>query len=215
MVRIPYDPDSVLRRAVLIDDGRPSLRTGDARVRPDSSPRPAVNLEHSTLFRYNGEPRRGVLTVVVLPGAGRLKIAATRFLQEQARARRPLASRHDHRRPRGLLHHPRGRADGWRRGARDDRRCSRAAPVYHRSLLQRLGGDSRLCACIARRREWRHVLRRTGAAPAIAAGAVACSSLGAYVALLRGMQRARGGAVAAIAAAYVLTAAYRFGARDP
>lgn len=62
VVQIPYDPDSVLRRALLLYEGRPSLSISVARREPGFVSPPNVDLERTALFRFNGPPRRGILT---------------------------------------------------------------------------------------------------------------------------------------------------------
>ena len=60
-VRIPYDPDAVLRRAALTVDGRPSLALAIAsREKALVSP---PRQERSRLFAFNGRPRQGIRTV--------------------------------------------------------------------------------------------------------------------------------------------------------
>jgi adenylate cyclase len=62
-VGIPYDEDSVLRRALLVNDGRPSLALAIAsRARGFVAP-PDLELSASHLFRYNGPSRQGITTV--------------------------------------------------------------------------------------------------------------------------------------------------------
>ena len=76
VVRIPYDVDNVLRRAWLMLEGRPSLALAiasrdSAFLGPGSqgfrrraaSSGPPDRLEVPELFRFDGEPRHGVLTV--------------------------------------------------------------------------------------------------------------------------------------------------------
>ena len=60
-VRIPYDPDAVLRRAALTLDGRPSLALAIASREKTlvAPPRP----ESPRLFAFNGRPRQGIRTV--------------------------------------------------------------------------------------------------------------------------------------------------------
>lgn len=60
-VRIPYDDDGVLRRAALDVDGRPTLALAVASRHPGFSP-PATS-GRPRLFRFNGESRRGIVTV--------------------------------------------------------------------------------------------------------------------------------------------------------
>jgi len=62
VVRIPYDPDGVIRRALLTYEGRPSLALTVAAREPSYVPPEGLSLDQPTLFRFNGEPRRGVLT---------------------------------------------------------------------------------------------------------------------------------------------------------
>ena len=61
VVRIPYDPDGVLRRAALTIEERPSFALAVAARQPGFTPPedPAT----PRLFRFNGEPRRGIVTV--------------------------------------------------------------------------------------------------------------------------------------------------------
>jgi adenylate cyclase len=61
VIRIPYDADGVLRRATLQTDGRPSLALATALRESAFAPPP--DSDRPRLFRYNGEPRHGVLTV--------------------------------------------------------------------------------------------------------------------------------------------------------
>jgi adenylate cyclase len=65
VVRVPYDPDNVLRRAWLSLDGRPSLATAIASHGRGHSTGPGATLENREpeLFRFDGEPRQGVVTV--------------------------------------------------------------------------------------------------------------------------------------------------------
>lgn len=61
VVRITYDPDGVLRRTPLAIEGRPTLALSAARTWPGfEEPR---DLEAPRLIRFNGPPRRGILTV--------------------------------------------------------------------------------------------------------------------------------------------------------
>lgn len=62
VVRIPYDPDGVLRRARLTVEGRPSLGLAVASRDPRFRP-PAGDDTLPRLFKFNGEPRRGIRTV--------------------------------------------------------------------------------------------------------------------------------------------------------
>ena len=61
VIRIPYDSDGVLRRARLTIEGRPSLALAAALREPGFVPPPDTG--QPQLFRYDGEPRRGILTV--------------------------------------------------------------------------------------------------------------------------------------------------------
>lgn len=62
-IRIPYDPDGVLRRAQLTDDGRPSLALAVASRSPGFEIMPGVDPASPHLFRFNGPSRRGIETV--------------------------------------------------------------------------------------------------------------------------------------------------------
>lgn len=62
-VRIPYDPDGVLRRARLEFDGRPSLALATAALDPSFDRPTGLEATAPRLFRFNGPPRHGVATV--------------------------------------------------------------------------------------------------------------------------------------------------------
>lgn len=62
-VRIPYDPDGVLRRAWLEVDGRPSLALAIASTAAGAAPIVEPDPAAARLFRFNGPSRRGVTTV--------------------------------------------------------------------------------------------------------------------------------------------------------
>lgn len=62
-VRIPYDPDGVLRRALLTYEGRPSLALAVARREPAATLPTGDALDQPRLFRFNGDSRRGIVTV--------------------------------------------------------------------------------------------------------------------------------------------------------
>ena len=63
VVRIPYDPDFVLRRASLTHEDRASLALAVASREPGFERPAELDLQAPRLFRFNGPPRRGVLTV--------------------------------------------------------------------------------------------------------------------------------------------------------
>lgn len=60
-VRIPYDPDGVLRRAVLSIDQRPTLPLAVAQRQPGFTPPDRTS--DARLFAFNGPPRQGIVTV--------------------------------------------------------------------------------------------------------------------------------------------------------
>jgi adenylate cyclase len=62
-VRIPYDPDGVLRRTLLTHEGRPLLPLAAAALEPRFSTPAGIDTSQPHLFRFNGAPRRGVTTV--------------------------------------------------------------------------------------------------------------------------------------------------------
>jgi adenylate cyclase len=62
-VRIPIDPDFVLRRADLQLDGRPSLAMAVAGQEPEFNAPAGLDPSVSHLFRFNGPSRRGITTV--------------------------------------------------------------------------------------------------------------------------------------------------------
>lgn len=60
VVRIPYDPDRVIRRATLALEDRPTLALAMASREPGFTPPPRPDVPR--LLRFNGESRRGILT---------------------------------------------------------------------------------------------------------------------------------------------------------
>jgi adenylate cyclase len=70
VIRIPYDADYVLRRAWLWIEGRPSLALAVATREPGFTP-PETS-DAPRLFRFNGLPRQGVLTVSYYQALDRL-----------------------------------------------------------------------------------------------------------------------------------------------
>lgn len=62
-VRIPIDPDGVLRRARVQVDGRPSLAAAIARQDPRFEAPSRLDPDAGQLFRFNGPPRQGIRTV--------------------------------------------------------------------------------------------------------------------------------------------------------
>jgi adenylate cyclase len=63
VVRIPQDPDGFLRRALLTYEGRPSLALAVATREPGYEQPAGVRADTPALFRFNGGPRQGMLTV--------------------------------------------------------------------------------------------------------------------------------------------------------
>jgi adenylate cyclase len=61
VVRIPFDPDGVLRRGSLTIENRPSLALAVASRAPGFTPPPDTGSPR--LFRFNGTPRQGIVTV--------------------------------------------------------------------------------------------------------------------------------------------------------
>jgi adenylate cyclase len=207
VVRIPYDPDGVLRRAALTLEGRPSLALATAAREPGfSQPQPS---ETPRLIRYNGEPRRGVQTVSyyqaldaarLLP-AGIFKdahvlvgrsLAVTTIDEQTDFFTTPVAPRMA-----GVEIHA-TIVDALLR----DRFV--ADPFRHWALLVAL--------CVAAGGLWSAAAYRLGpiAAPAaVVTGAAALLAI-EYVALARGVRVPAVAPALAIAGAYALTAAYRF-----
>ncbi|MCA1651923.1 MAG: adenylate/guanylate cyclase domain-containing protein, partial [Acidobacteria bacterium] len=208
VVRIPYDRDGVLRRAVLTIEGRPSLAVAVASREPgfQQPPRP----ELSRLFQFNGEPRRGVVTVSYyqaldarqsLPGdiftdkhvlVGR-SLAATTIDEHADHFETPVAVRMA-----GVEVHA-TILDALKRGR------FIADPFHHWGLLLALGVAAGAIVSAA--------LYKLGpiAAPSIAGGAIAMLLGIGYIALARGVRLPVVAPSVAIAGAYALTAAYRFG----
>lgn len=61
VVRIPFDPDGTIRRAALTIENRPSLALAIASRTPGFTPPPDTGSPR--LFRFNGAPRHGIVTV--------------------------------------------------------------------------------------------------------------------------------------------------------
>ncbi len=90
VIRIPYDPDSVLRRASLAIEGRPSLALAVASREPGFAP--TSSHDSSRLFRFNGEPRRGVLTVSYYQALDRAALPSDIFKDKHVLVGRSLAA---------------------------------------------------------------------------------------------------------------------------
>ena len=210
VVRIPYDPDSVLRRALLTYEGRPSLPLAIARRAPGFVTPPGVNLEHSTLFRYNGEPRRGVLTASYYQALD-LENSLPRdfFRNKHVLVGRSLAATtiDDHvdyyttpvaERMAGVEVHA-TIVDGLLR----DRFI-----VDPFSSVWSVIGLSVIAAGVVSGGMY---FVGPALAPAIAAGTIMLLIVGAYVGILNGLRVPAVAPSLTVAAAYVLTAAYRYG----
>lgn len=90
VIRIPYDRDSVLRRAWLRVDDRPSLAFAVASREPGFVG--PAELHRARLFRFNGEPRRGVLTVSYYQALDRAALPADIFQDKHVLVGRSLAA---------------------------------------------------------------------------------------------------------------------------
>jgi adenylate cyclase len=208
VVRIPYDRDGVLRRAVLTIEDRPSLALAVASREPGFQPPPLPDVPR--LFQFNGEPRRGIVTVSYyqaldaqqsLPGdifkdkhvlVGR-SLAATTIDEHADHFETPVAVRMA-----GVEVHA-TILDALKRGR------FIADPFHHWGLVLALGVLAGAVLSTA--------LYKLGpiAAPSIVGGAIAMLLGTGYIALGRGVRMPVVAPSVAIAGAYALTAAYRFG----
>ena len=207
VVRIPYDPDGVLRRSALTVEGRPSFSLAVASREPGF--RPPADRAAVRLFRFNGEPRRGIVTVSYyqaldsqsLPTGffsakhvliGR-SLAATTIDEQTDHFTTPVAVRmagvEVHATILDALLRDRFIADPFR---------NPLTLIAFATVVSGLLGVA---------------LYRLGpaAAPAMAAGTIAVLVGAEYMALLRGIRIPAVASSFAIAGVYSLTAAYRFG----
>ncbi|HUE87499.1 MAG TPA: adenylate/guanylate cyclase domain-containing protein [Vicinamibacterales bacterium] len=210
VVRIPYDPDSVLRRALLTYEGRPSLALAVAAREPAFVTPPDVDHEQATLFRFNGEPRRGMLTASYYQAldAGNslprdffkdkhvligLALAATTTSDQVDQFTTPVAPRmagvEVHATIVDALLRNRFIADPFFSAGRVIALCVVAAGVVSAGMY--FVGPT--------------------AAPAMALGAIVLFMLGGYVGLLNGTRMPVVAPSLTVASAYALTAAYRYG----
>src|SRR5262249_14412524 len=92
--RVPYDPDNVLRRAWLSLDGRPSLAMAIASHERAHSTGPGAALEtrDPELFRFDGEPRQGVVTVSYYQALDPAALPAAIFKNKHVLVGRSLAA---------------------------------------------------------------------------------------------------------------------------
>jgi adenylate cyclase len=210
VVRIPYDPDFVLRRAAMLHDDRPSLALAVASREPGFTPPPELDPRGAHLFRFNGGPRAGVLTVsyyqaldaaASLP-AGLFKdkhvlvgrsLAATSIDETQDHFVTPV--------------HPRMAGVEVHATIVDALLRSRfvKAPFGSRAVLVLFGAVVAALTALA--------LYFVGPllAPLIAAGTVVTLGVVSYVAFMNGVHVPAVGASFTIATTYALTAAYRYG----
>jgi adenylate cyclase len=210
VVQIPQDPDGVLRRSLLTYEGRPSLALAIATRQPGFTTPPRAGLERPTLFRFNGEPRQGVLTASyyqaldaqnslprdffkdkhVLIG---LALAATPTTQQVDQFETPVALRMA-----GVEVHA-TIVDAMLRSRFITDPFESASQVVLLSVV----AASVVAAGM--------YFVGPAVAPAMALGAVVLLVLGAHAALLSGIRMPAVAPSLTVAATYALTAAYRYG----
>lgn len=207
-VRIPYDPDGVLRRTVLTSEQRPTMALAVAAREPGfvMPGRP----ELPRLIAFNGPPRQGVLTVSyyqALDPAGSLPpgifngrhvligraLAATTIDEQSDHFTTPVAVRMA-----GVEIHA-TIVDALLRGR------FVADPIRHPAAL--------LALCIGAGGLFGLAGFRAGpiAAPALASGVVGVLVGIGYASLARGIRIPVVAPAVVVATVYALTAAYRFG----
>lgn len=208
VVRIPYDPDSVLRRAALIIEDRPSLALAVASREPGFTRPPQLQVPR--LFQFDGEPRRGVLTVSYYQALDAARsLPAGIFKDKHVLVGRSLAvttidELTDH-----FTTPVAARMAGVEVHATIVDALLRhrfiADPFQHWAAL--------LGLCVLAGALWSAASYRLGpvAAPVTAASAVAALLVIEYLALTNGIRVPAVAPSLAIAGAYGLTAAYRFG----
>lgn len=210
VIRIPTDPDFVLRRALLTFEGRPSLAFAVASRSASFRAPDGMRSDQPQLFRFNGEPRRGVVTVSYYqaldavtslpPGFFKDKhvligrsLAATSIDQVADHFNTPVASSMS-----GVEIHA----------------TIVDALLRHRFVRDPLGGRAALVLlCVAASILTTAAMYFVGplAAPALAGGAILVLLVTGYAGILSGIRVPVMGPSITVAVAYALTGAYRYG----
>jgi adenylate cyclase len=93
VVRIPFEPDGVIRRAAFSVEGRPSLAAAVASRDPVVGPRfSRATLPHDSLIRFNGPPRQGIVTVSYYQALDAAALPASLFKDHHVIVGRSLAA---------------------------------------------------------------------------------------------------------------------------
>jgi adenylate cyclase len=210
VVRIPFDPDSVIRRALLTYEGRPSLALAVARRDPEYAAARDLNLEQATLFRFNGESRQGILTVSYYQALDAANSLPGRFFKDKhvVVGRALAATTID----RGVDHFTTPVA--IRMPGAEIHATIIDALLRGRFIADPLADITALIAlCVAAAAVVAAAMYFVGpaSAPLMALAAVALLMLASYVGMLNAIRIPAVAPSLTVAATYALTAAYRYG----
>lgn len=208
VVRIPFDPDGALRRASLSIENRPSLALAVASRAPAFTP--PADTGQPRLFRFNGTPRQGIVTVSyyqALDAANLLPHGI--FKDKHVLVGRSLAATTIDKQ---ADHFPTPVA--VQMAGAEIHATIVDALLRGRFIDDPLGGAGRLVAvCLVAGILVAAALWRLGpaAAPGLAGALVAVTIAGGYAALRAGVRLPVVAPALAIASVYGMTAAYRYG----
>jgi adenylate cyclase len=210
VVRIPLDPDGVIRRSRLTHDGRPSMALAVASRAPRFALPRAVDASEPRLFRFNGESRRGILTVSYYQALDAPNSLPAGFFKDKhvlvgrALAATTIDQVADHFETPVALAMP--------------------GVEIHATIVDALLRDRFIADPFGHPLAWLALCLLAGAlvsaaiyragpilAPSIAAAAVTALLVGGYIGFVSGVRFPAIAPAMVVASAYVLTAAYRFG----
>jgi adenylate cyclase len=210
VVRIPFDPDGVIRRALLTYEGRPSLALAVATREPSYSAPRDLDPDSPALFRFNGESRQGVLTVSYYQALDAANSLPSGFFKDKhvliGRALSATSIDHgaDHFRTPVALQMP----------GVEIHATIVDALLRHRFISDPLSDISAVVAlCVATAGITGVAMYFVGpaSAPIMALSVVALLALAGYVGMLNGVRIPAVAPSLAVAMTYALTAAYRYG----
>jgi adenylate cyclase len=208
VVRIPFDPDGVIRRGSLTIENRPSLALAVASRTPGFTPPPDTGSPR--LFRFNGAPRHGIVTVSYYQALDAAKLLPSGiFKDKHVLVGRSLAATTIDQQ---TDHFPTPVA--IQMAGVEIHATIVDALLRERFIGDPLGGGARLLAvCLVAGILVAAALWRLGpaAAPALAGALVAMTVAGGYVALRAGVRLPVVAPAITMASVYGLTAAYRYG----
>lgn len=210
VIRIPIDPDGVIRRSILTYEGRPSMALAVASREPGFALPHGVDASAAQLFRFNGEPRRGIMTVSyyqALDAANALP--ADFFKDKHVLVGRALAAT---------------TIDPVADHFRTPVAVAMPGVEIHATIVDALLRSRFIADPFGQPLAWLALSVVVGAmvsvalyragpviAPSIAAGSVALVLIGGYLAFVSGVHVPAMATSLVVTSAYALTAAYRFG----